>query len=253
MNQNKVRDFFNNSNYLGNSSDRICIRAELVKDFLGPRRNVSILDIGCGDGSLSLPMLDHSNHLTLVDISKKMLDEVDGKIPEEFKDNVTLVNDSFDSIKDDDRYDIVICVGVVAHVPDVERLWRKIGSVLSIGGLLIVETTPNPYPLGKLLKPYYFIRSFLIKDQPTYAKNRLKVPELQARAKALGLRQRYHVRYSFPLPTMSHWPHSMKLRYTRFTLTNSIMSRLSTEHVFMFERVKSWSSLNSDQSVWSKK
>jgi len=239
MNQNKVRDFFNYSNYLGNSSDRICIRSELVKDFLGPRRNVSILDIGCGDGSLSLPLLNCSNHLTLVDISKKMIDEVDSNIPEELKDNVTLINDSFESIKDDDCFDIVICVGVIAHVPNLERLWRKIGSVLKIGGVLIVETTPNPYPLGKLLKPYYYIRGLIVKDKPTYTKNRLKVFELQASAKALGCEQCHHVRYSFPLPGMSHWSHSMKIRYTRFTLTNSVISRFGSEHVFMFNRVKS--------------
>jgi len=238
MSQNRVSDHFNSSNYLADSSDRISIRQGLVKDFLGRCMNVHILDIGCGDGSLSLPMLNRSNQLTLVDISKKMLDEAKNNIPEEFKDNVTFVNDSFESIKDDGRYDVVICIGVIAHVPDVDRLWRKIGSVLKKGGLLIVETTPNPYPLGKLLKPYYYIRGLIVKDQPTYAKNRIKVSELQAYAKALGFEQCKHVRYSFPLPSMSHWPHSLKLRYTRFTLINSVMSRFGTEHVFMFERYK---------------
>lgn len=237
MSQEKVRDFFNQPGYLKNSSDRISIRADLVKSFLGMPRNMRILDIGCGDGSLSLPMLCESNRFTLVDISENMIDKVRQRVPTLLKSNVTLINDSFELVSDDDRYDIVICVGVIAHVPDFDRLWQKIAIVLKPGGLLIVETTPNPYPLFKLLRPYYYFRQKLTKQVPSYAKNRLKVVDLMAKASAIGLAKKEHVRYSFPLPGMSHWSHSMKMRYTLFTLNNPLMSRLGSEHIFLFQRV----------------
>jgi hypothetical protein len=35
---------------------------------------------------------------------------------------------------------------------------------------------------------------------------------------------------------MSHWPQSLKLRYTLFTLNNSVMSRFGSEHVLLFRR-----------------
>jgi 2-polyprenyl-3-methyl-5-hydroxy-6-metoxy-1,4-benzoquinol methylase len=236
MSQNKVREFFNQPGYLKNSSDRISIRASIVRQFIGTPTNVRILDIGCGDGSLSLPILTESNRITLVDISENMIDKAGQRVPAALRSNVTLINDSFERVNADDRYDIVICVGVIAHVPDISRLWHKIATVLKPGGLLVVETTPNPYPLGNLLRPYYYLRRKLTRQAPSYAKNRIKVRDLLAGANAIGLQQKEHIRYSFPLPGMSHWSHAMKMRYTLFTLNSPVMSRIGSEHILLFQR-----------------
>lgn len=237
MSENNVKLFFNKLDYLKNSSDRIVVRANIIKKFLGDLENVSILDIGCGDGSLSLQFLSDTNHLTLVDISDNMLEVVKERVPEKFTGNVRLVNDSFEAIKDEEKFDVILCVGVIAHVPVVEDLFSKIASVLKPNGLLIIETTPNPYPIGKLLFPYYFLRSILVGQTLKYSKNRLKVAELKAYADNMNLKCLETIRFSFPLPGMSHWPQSLKLRYTQFTLTSPLLSRIGSEHIFMFKRV----------------
>lgn len=236
MAENNVRLFFNKLDYLKNSSDRIIIRSNIVKKFLGDVTNMRILDIGCGDGSLSLQFLSDSNHLTLVDISNNMLARVKDKVPERMAANIRLVNDSFEAIKDTEQFDIILCVGVIAHVPVVNALFAKIAAVLKPNGILIIETTPNPYPIGKLLFPYYFLRSLIVGQAPKYNKNRLKVAELMTYANNMSLQCLHTVRYSFPLPGMSHWPQSLKLRYTLFTLNNSLVSRFGSEHIFMFKK-----------------
>jgi len=236
MTDNRVKIFFNKSDYLKNSSDRISIRSTVVKDFLGDIDNANILDIGCGDGSLSLQFLSEKNSITFVDISDKMLEKVREKIPLNLTSNVLLINDSFDAVSDDKLFDIVICVGVIAHVPSVDLLFEKISKVLKNNGLLVLETTPNPYPLGKLLSPYYFLRDLIFGGLPKYKKNRMKINDLLAATKLKGFDRLKAVRYSFPLPGMSHWPQSLKLRYTLFTLNNKVMSRLGTEHIFLFKK-----------------
>lgn len=236
MAENNVKLFFNKLDYLKNSSDRIIIRSNIVKKFLGDVTNVRILDIGCGDGSLSLQFLSDSNHLTLVDISDNMLARVKDKVPERMAANIRLVNDSFEAIKDTEQFDIILCVGVIAHVPVVNALFAKIAAVLKPNGILIIETTPNPYPMGKLLFPYYFLRSLIVGQAPKYNKNRLKVAELMTYANSMSLQCLHTVRYSFPLPGMSHWPQSLKLRYTLFTLNNSLVSRFGSEHIFLFKK-----------------
>jgi SAM-dependent methyltransferase len=236
MNQAKVKLFFDGNEYLENSHDRIVIRSLIVKDFLGPVANARILDIGCGDGSLSLPLLDAGNRMTLVDISDSMIRKAAARVPPALAANVTFVNDSFEAVGEAERFDVILCVGVIAHVPSVEALFAKIGRLLAPGGRLVVETTPNPFPLGKLLFPYYYLRNRLGARASDYAKNRLKLPALLEHARALGLEQLRAVRYSFPLPGMSHWPQSLKLRYTLFTLNNPVMSRLGSEHVLLFRK-----------------
>lgn len=236
MINNKVKIFFNDSDYLKNSSDRIAIRSKIVRQFLGDVNDVKILDIGCGDGSLSLQFLNEKNSITFVDISDKMLEKVKARVPNHLTSNVILVNDSFDAVPDDSLFDVVICVGVIAHVPSVDLLFDKIGRVLKSDGLLVLETTPNPYPIGKLLAPYYSIRDLIFGSLPKYHKNRLKIADLLTATKSKGFEQLKTLRYSFPLPGMSHWPQSWKLRYTLFTLNNKLMSRLGTEHVFLFKK-----------------
>lgn len=234
MIDNRVKLFFNKLDYLQNSSDRILIRSNVVKQFLGDVDNVKILDIGCGDGSLSLQFLKKSNSITFVDISDKMLEKVKERIPSELAPNTLLVNNSFEVLNDDKCFDIIICVGVIAHVPSVELLFEKIAKILKPNGLLILETTPNPYPIGKLLLPYYYIRELITGSGANYNKNRLKITDLLSITKSIGLKQLNLVRYSFPLPGMTHWPQALKLRYTLFTLNNKIMSRLGTEHILLF-------------------
>lgn len=236
MDQDKVKLFFNNSEYLKNSSDRIAIRSMVVQDFLGETDNLNILDIGCGDGSLSLPLLKASNRLTLIDLSDAMIRKVKERIPENLASNVTLINDSFEAVDDNVKFDVVLCVGVIAHVPDVAALLKKIDTVLKPGGRLIVETTPNPYPIGKLFFPYYFLRNLIFKDAPKYSKNRMKIKDLLAQTDIIGLKKLRAVRYSFPLPGMSHWPQSLKFRYTLMTLTNPLLSRIGSEHIFLLKR-----------------
>ena len=228
MTDNKVKFFFNNSDYLKNSSDRISIRSTLVKEFLGDINNARILDIGCGDGSLSLQFLNKTNSITFVDISDKMLERVREKVPLDLVSNALLINDSFDAVSDDDFFDIVICVGVIAHVPSIDLLFNKIAKVLKKNGLLILETTPNPYPIGRFILPYYFLRDLIFGSLPKYHKNRLKIPDLLKATKSRGFEQLRTIRYSFPLPGMSHWPQSLKLRYTLFTLNNKLISRFES-------------------------
>ena len=237
MDQAKVKQFFDGNQYLENSHDRIVIRSLIVKDFLGGLENARILDIGCGDGSLSLPLLNETNRITMVDISDSMIRKTAARVPANLAANVNLINDSFDAVGDGERFDVILCVGVIAHVPSVDALFVKIARVLAPGGRLVVETTPNPFPLGKLLFPYYYLRNRLSAGAADYAKNRLKLPALLEYARSMGLEQLRAVRYSFPLPGMSHWPQSLKLRYTLFTLNNSVMSRFGSEHVLLFRRV----------------
>lgn len=237
MYQNQVRSFFNDSDYLKDSADRITIRSQLVKQFLGTPHNIRILDIGCGDGSLSLPLLNETNSVTFIDIAENMLETVRKKIPDKYRIRTQIIHGSFDRICDDEKFDVVICVGVIAHVTNVSDLWTKICSILEPDGLLIVETTPNPFPMGNLLLPYYYFRKKL-KCNSTYKKNRLSIQNLRDIATSHNLAEIDHVRFSFPLPTMSHWPQKLKLKYTKLTLTNPILSKFGCEHIFLFKKRK---------------
>lgn len=141
----RVRSYFESPNrYLVNGYASIRIRTELTQEFLRDSRFDSILDIGCGDGSLSLPHLTLRNRLTLLDLSKNMLLIARSRIPAELSPNVQMVNEDFMSVElPDNAYDLVLCVGVLAHLDDSFKAIAKIASLLRPGGSLIVETADS--------------------------------------------------------------------------------------------------------------
>jgi 2-polyprenyl-3-methyl-5-hydroxy-6-metoxy-1,4-benzoquinol methylase len=114
----QVKSFFiQPERYLLRSQYNIRIRAEVVKGFVGDTCYGSILDIGCGDGSISLPLLRQDMQLTLLDISRNMLSVARSHIPAAFSDQVQLVNDDFMHAElGPQAYDLILCLGVLAHV-----------------------------------------------------------------------------------------------------------------------------------------
>ena len=74
------------------------------------------MDIGCGDGSLTLDYLKE-NKITFLDITPEMLDIVKTKISDEYFGNDILIYDiNIFEFNTENKYDIIICVGVYAHV-----------------------------------------------------------------------------------------------------------------------------------------
>src|SRR2546423_15692972 len=118
--QHVKRRFDNTELYLGKDFD-ISLRGLVVRDLLGSVENCNLLDLGCGDGSLSLQFVEEANHIALVDISAEMLDVAKQKTPPWLRTKVDYVNTNLADYAAKDLFDIVLCIGVLAHVASVEN------------------------------------------------------------------------------------------------------------------------------------
>src|SRR5688572_10114394 len=110
--------------YLANRPS-IRLRSEIVRDLLGGRNGCRILDIGCGDGSLSMPYIS-DNNIYFLDFSTAMLEHVKETIPEKYSDNATLLQANVEDHNFSETFDIILCVGILAHVQNVDRILTKI-------------------------------------------------------------------------------------------------------------------------------
>src|ERR1700722_1685685 len=112
----------------------IRVRIETIKEFLGDRKPENILDIGCGDGSLSLHLLGKSNRITLLDRSTSMLNIAKSSVSTEAQERVTIVNDDFMSAPLKEKsFEMILCVGVMAYIDDRRAFVQKIVSLLKPG------------------------------------------------------------------------------------------------------------------------
>jgi predicted TPR repeat methyltransferase len=97
----------------------------------------SVLDVGCGTGLVgrALRSRGFAGEVQGLDISQASLD-------------IAQQRGAYDSVEqadlqqrlpvEDDRFDAVVCVGVMTYLPDVEAVWRELARVARPGGLVVV-------------------------------------------------------------------------------------------------------------------
>jgi len=235
-----VTEFFSKDDYLRNSSDRIKVRSSIIKRYISDSFFTSVLDVGCGDGSLSLPYCAQFNSLMLNDLSVQMLSRcIVNADPDCSSIITTFQGDIFDETFPSLKFDLIICVGVIAHVDDPIVFLQKLDSVLEKGGMIIVETTENPYPVGAFLSRVKLVNYSVKQDTlyKAYPKNRLPVHDLNSFFINSGYEILGEDKFSIPLPTMSKWPHKLKYFYTLLTWKIPFLSYFGSEYVACFKKI----------------
>ena len=139
-NKDKVKAFFDKAEHYITRNPSILTRAALIKDFFATIKNKEILDLGCGDGQLTVQFLS-DNRVTFVDFSSEMLKCVVKEIPTNNAMNATIIQSTIEDFSSHRRYDVVFCVGVLAHVTSIEDTLQHISKFVGLDGYLVLQYT----------------------------------------------------------------------------------------------------------------
>lgn len=142
---NEVKSLFEAPEpYLKRRRYNIDIRSETVRYFLRNREFTRILDVGCGDGSASIPLLNAEKSLTLLDLSQNMLAIAQSNVPPDLRQNVQPINHDFLSASLEPRsFDLIICLGLLAHVDSPKDVIGRIAQLLRPNGIVIMQSTDS--------------------------------------------------------------------------------------------------------------
>ena len=112
--------------------------------------NLDVLDVGCGTGLVSntFATLYPSSNFTGIDFSDS-IDYAQERAKENKLTNTQWIKEDFLKVKLNKKYDVVICCGVLHHIPEYKKALAKIKKLLKPHGKLVIALYN---PLGKILK-----------------------------------------------------------------------------------------------------
>lgn len=215
-----IYEFFNKTDNYLNKNFGVIIRTKIIKDILGFKSNKDILDVGCGDGSITLDY-GKNNNLFLIDQSKNMLDLA--KINANKKDikNINYNNLKFEKfIPKKNKYDIIIALGLLAHVESIHITFTKLISCLKNDGMIILQYSDYDKILTKI--NLYF-------SNKVYKKNKINQKLINLILKKNKLMISHKIRYSFLPPGIGLLSNEQLYSLTMETYQNKFLSKFGTE------------------------
>jgi ubiquinone/menaquinone biosynthesis C-methylase UbiE len=187
--------------YLESRGYNIRLRADIVRAFAQETEYERLLDIGCGNGSISLPLLTPNNRLTLLDLSSTMLSVARSRIPEKLTSQVETVNSGFMEARLEPKsYDLIICIGVLAYVEDLQSFCSKLESLLMPGGTAIVECTDSSHFISCFNLTLEKLRTLVVPPKVPLCLRSSAIVERTFQS--LGLLGKGSYRYALPLPVV---------------------------------------------------
>lgn len=153
-----TRSYIDSAPHIKHTSLRT-LYAELltqVYDYAAKRTETPrVLDLGAGEGSVTLPFLELGARVTAVDISRSQLDALRQRC-ERFGERLELrQEDIIEALKEKKEYDIIVVNSFLHHIPDYLGLIREAIALLSPYGQFFSFQDPLRYDtVGKFQKTF---------------------------------------------------------------------------------------------------
>lgn len=139
----------------------------------------SILDIGCGAGSVALYLASKGYRVHGIDISIKAIQACIESARLLNLKNVSFEPIDFTKKLPNKKFNLIICTEVLEHLEDDRRVLSKIFSILKSGGIAIISTPSKNAPLFRI----GYARKF---DEKVGHLRRYSMDELVSKCKEQG-------------------------------------------------------------------
>lgn len=134
-----------------------------IMDIIEPYCQGAVLDIGCGDGTLTshLNKLNKAKTVMGVDISKTAISQAKKKYPAIDFAVVSATTIPFSK----ESFDFIAMVELVEHIIDIEKMFKEVNKVLKPGGFILVTTTDFNL-LKKIIIATFFWEKYFYPTNP---------------------------------------------------------------------------------------
>lgn len=139
--------------------------------------NKRILDVGCGSGAWTLPILEFCKAITCVDLDAGAVESLKNSVPAMYKHKVNCIvgdSDKFLSETKNEKYDLVLSMFSFEHQLEPKKFLVQLGQVLAPEGkILILIPSGDALQLKILNNGFYWAQAPWHTVLPTHAGMRL--------------------------------------------------------------------------------
>lgn len=239
MKKEAVKNFFEQTNIYFNYDYNIKIRTETVAEFIGDKTFQNVLDMPCGNGFISLKNSKNFASLTLVDFSENMI-KLAKEIAEKEKLNTTtfICGDIYETNFKAETFDLIISLGILAHIDDVDKFLTFIQTKVKKGGIIIIQNTSSNHFYSKLIRLYLGVRKLLGKDK--YSLNKVPATKVERHFATTGFNLQKVFRYNQSFVGFSKlFSNNKKYDLTRKWFGNVAKNKnasLGSDYIYLFQK-----------------
>lgn len=132
--------------------------------------NMSILDIGCGNGNISFPLAALGFKVIALDINSDIICALKLKTKTLGLNNIDFIETDVNDLSKikNEKFDIIIMSEILEHLNDPQKTLQDAKLLLNQNGIIIV-TIPNKFSLEEIIRKFFSQNKFLNK-----IKNKIK-------------------------------------------------------------------------------
>ncbi len=227
-----VKDFFDQTGLYLHKRFGIQLRREIIKELISDTTYKRVLDIGCGDGTLSLDFIGNADHVTMIDLSENMLILARQNIKHHFPlraSKVHYFNGDFLSFKESNSFDLILLIGVLAHVPNIGETFEKIDSLLKPNRVVVIQFSDSNHLLIRL-------RLWMHRRKSKYELNRITKTNLEAFYTQNNLECIAETKYNFPFFGMKYFSDESLLAFQHWIMNRRWLSFLLSDVILVLKK-----------------
>lgn len=227
-----VKDFFDQTGLYLHKRFGIQLRREIIQKLVPAATYKRILDIGCGDGTLALDFVEKADQVTLIDLSENMLilarQNIKYHFPEE-ENKVHYFNGDFICFNENDRFDLILLIGVLAHVPNIGETFVKVSSLLKQNSVVVIQFSDSNHLLIRL-------RLWLHRRKSKYELNEITKSSLEIFYKQNDLECIAEKKFNFPFFGMKYFNDRSLLTFQQWIMGKRWLSFLFSDVILVLKR-----------------
>lgn len=239
MKKEAVKSFFEQTNIYFNYDYNIKIRTETVAEFINNHHFQNVLDMPCGNGVISLKNSTNFEKLTLVDFSENMIKLAKEIAEKEKITNATfLQSDIYEANLNNETFDLIISLGILAHIDDIDKFLNFIQTKVKKGGTIIIQNTNSNHFYSHLIRFYLGVRKLLGKDK--YQLNKVPANQVENSFKNNDFTLQKTFRYNQSFVGFSKlFSNDKKYELTRKwfgNAANNKNAKLGSDYIYLFQK-----------------